>query len=85
MSWKAPEPSPYFDVKLHARLREAQASEPEGFWSRTRAFLMYSTGHRLRPALAGAMVVGGDAGRRWNVCRILWQHNPRLLCRLRRL
>ena len=55
--WKAPEPSPYFDVKLHARLREAQASEPEGFWSRTRAFLMYSTGHRLRPVLAGALVV----------------------------
>jgi anti-sigma factor RsiW len=56
-NWTAPEPSAYFDVKLHARLREAQASEPEGFWSRTRAFLMYSTGHRLRPALAGAMVL----------------------------
>jgi anti-sigma factor RsiW len=55
--WKAPEPSAYFDTKLHARLREAQASEPEGFWARTRAFLTYSTGHRLRPALAGAMVV----------------------------
>jgi anti-sigma factor RsiW len=56
-SWTAPEPSAYFDGKLHARLREAQAAEPEGFWSRTRAFLMYSTGHRLRPALAGALVV----------------------------
>jgi anti-sigma factor RsiW len=56
-NWTAPEPSAYFDVKMHARLREAQASEPEGFWSRTRAFLMYSTSHRLRPALAGAMVV----------------------------
>jgi anti-sigma factor RsiW len=55
--WKAPEPSAYFDSKLHARLREAQASEPEGFWARTRAFLTYSTGHRLRPALAGAMVL----------------------------
>ncbi len=55
-SWTAPEPSAYFDTKLQARLREAQASQPEGFWSRTRAFLMYSTGHRLRPALAGAMV-----------------------------
>ena len=56
-SWTAPEPSAYFDVKLHARLREAQAAEPESFWSRTRAFLMYSTGHRLRPVLAGALVV----------------------------
>ena len=56
-SWRAPEPSAYFDGKLHARLREAQAAEPEGFWSRTRAFLMYSTGRRLRPAVAGAMVL----------------------------
>ena len=56
-NWTAPEPSAYFDGKLHARLREAQAAEPEGFWSRTRAFLMYSTGHRLRPALAGAMAL----------------------------
>ena len=55
--WTAPEPSAYFDGKMQARLREAQAAEPEGFWSRTRAFLMYSTGHRLRPALAGALVV----------------------------
>jgi len=55
--WAAPEPSAYFDSRLHARLREAQALEPEGFWARTRAFLTYSTGHRLRPALAGALVV----------------------------
>ena len=55
--WTAPEPSAYFDGKLQARLREAQAEEPEGWWSRTRAFLMYSTGHRLRPVLAGALVV----------------------------
>jgi anti-sigma factor RsiW len=56
-NWTAPEPSPYFDTKLHARLREAQAAQPEGFWGRARAFLLYSTGHRLRPALAGAMVL----------------------------
>jgi anti-sigma factor RsiW len=55
--WAAPEPSAYFDVKLHARLREAQASEPEGLWSRMRSFLLFSTGRRLRPALAGALVV----------------------------
>lgn len=56
-SWTAPEPSEYFDAKLHARLREVQTAEPEGFWSRTRAFWMYSTGHRLRPTLAAAMVL----------------------------
>ena len=55
--WTAPEPSAYFDSKLHAKLREVQAAQPEGFWARTRAFLTYSTGHRLRPALAGALMV----------------------------
>jgi len=54
--WKAPEPSAYFDTKLHARLREAQAGEPEGLWARTRAFLLYSTGHRFRPAVAAALL-----------------------------
>jgi hypothetical protein len=63
--WTAPEPSPYFDSKLRARLREAVAAEPESFWERTRSFLMFSTGRRLRPALAGAlalvMVAGGGS------------------------
>jgi hypothetical protein len=63
--WTAPEPSPYFDSKLRARLREAAAAEPEGFWERMRSFLMFSTGRRLRPALAGAlalvMVAGGGS------------------------
>ena len=61
--WTAPEPSPFFDTKLHARLREAVASEPEGFWERTRSFLLFSTGRQLRPAMAGAlafaMLIGG--------------------------
>jgi predicted anti-sigma-YlaC factor YlaD len=51
----APEPSPYFDSKLHARLREAQASEPEGFVERLRSFLLFSTGRSFRPALTGAL------------------------------
>jgi hypothetical protein len=63
--WTAPEPSPYFDSKLRARLREAAAAEPEGLWERMRSFLMFSTGRRLRPALAGAlalvMVAGGGS------------------------
>lgn len=62
-SWTAPEPSAYFDTRLRARLREAQASEPEGLWDRMRAFLMFSTGRRLRPAMACALalvlVLGG--------------------------
>jgi len=63
--WEAPEPSPYFDTRLRARLREAAAAEPEGLWERMRSFLMFSTGRRLKPALAGAlalvMVAGGGS------------------------
>jgi predicted anti-sigma-YlaC factor YlaD len=29
--WKAPEPSPYFDVRLRARLREESEKEPSGW------------------------------------------------------
>jgi anti-sigma factor RsiW len=64
--WTAPEPSPYFDAKLHARLREAASAPPEGFWERTRSFLMFSTGRNLRPAMTGAlavlMLIGGGTG-----------------------
>ena len=59
-NWTAPEPSAYFDTKLEARLREAA---PEGAWGRLRSFLLFSTGWRLRPAMAGALafvlVLGG--------------------------
>jgi len=54
-AWTAPEPSAYFDSKLHVRLREAVAARPEGLWERTRSFFMYSTGRTLRPALTGAL------------------------------
>jgi anti-sigma factor RsiW len=29
--WQAPEPSPYFDVRLHARLRDESAKQSEGW------------------------------------------------------
>ena len=54
-TWEAPEPSPFFDSRLHARLREAVAAEPEGFWERTRSFLLFSTGRQFRPAMTGAL------------------------------
>ena len=55
--WSAPEPSPFFDSKLKARLREAVAAEPEGLWERMRSFLLFSTGRSLRPAMAGALAL----------------------------
>jgi anti-sigma factor RsiW len=44
--WKAPEPSPFFDTRLQARLREERAKEPQGWllWVR-------------KPALAVALAV----------------------------
>ncbi len=64
--WKTPEPSAYFDGKLHARLRDVIAAPPEGLLERFRSFLLFSTGRQLRPALAGALAlvlaVGGGSG-----------------------
>jgi predicted anti-sigma-YlaC factor YlaD len=55
--WTAPEPSAYFDTRLHARLREAQAAQPEGLFERVRSYLLFSTGRQLRPAIAGALAL----------------------------
>jgi hypothetical protein len=64
-AWTAPEPSPYFDSRLHARLREAAEAQPEGFLERMRDFLMFSTGRQWRSAMAGALMlallVGGGS------------------------
>lgn len=58
-----PEPSPWFDSRLAARIRDAQAAGPESVWERLRATLQFSTGRSLRPALAGALglvlLIGG--------------------------
>jgi hypothetical protein len=63
--WSAPEPSAFFDTKLHARLREEVAAAPEGIWERVRSFFLFSTGRSLRPVMAGAlalvMVAGGGS------------------------
>ncbi|HEY1995339.1 MAG TPA: hypothetical protein VGG81_13110 [Edaphobacter sp.] len=62
-TWKAPEPSPYFDQKLAVRLREEQARTPEGWFERLKSQLLFNTGRQFRPALAGALalalIVGG--------------------------
>jgi len=49
--WQAPEPSPYFDVRLQARLREEMAKPPVGWlhWVRRPA---------LAVSLATMMVIG---------------------------
>ena len=45
--WQAPEPAPYFDVRLQARLREEMAAKPEASW------LQWFR----RPVLAAALTV----------------------------
>lgn len=56
-AWPAPEPTPYFDSRLRARLREAAEARPEGLFERLYAFLTFSTGRTLRPAMAGALAL----------------------------
>jgi hypothetical protein len=49
--WQTPEPSPYFDVRLRARLREEVAKQPVGWWAWAR-----------RPALAVSLAIVIVAG-----------------------
>ena len=56
-AWPAPEPSPWFDSRLMARLRDEQAAAPESFFERLRSTLLFSTGRQLRPILAGALAL----------------------------
>jgi predicted anti-sigma-YlaC factor YlaD len=44
--WQVPEPSPYFDVRLRARLREETARQTQGWWQWIR-----------KPALAVSLAV----------------------------
>ncbi len=59
--WEAPEPSPYFDTRLQARLREEKAAEA----GRGRGWLTWLP----RPALAMAAALAVAAG------VAVWQHH----------
>lgn len=61
-AWTAPEPSPYFDSRLRARVREAAAAQPEGLFERMYAFLTFSAGRQLRSAMASALMLLVIAG-----------------------
>ena len=61
-TWKAPEPSPYFDSKMQVRLREEQAAPPMGWFESLATRLRLNTGRSLRPALAGALALALIAG-----------------------
>ena len=52
--WEAPEPSPYFDTRLQARLRE-EAQLPASLWQRV--FLPFTHGRRAVGAAALGLVL----------------------------
>lgn len=56
-AWEAPEPTPYFDTRLAARLREEKENPPAGLWERMRARLLYGSNLHLRPVAAGALAL----------------------------
>ncbi len=66
--WSVPEPSPYFDQKMHVRLREEQMAPRMSWLESLRARFLYNTGRQFRPAMAGALALaliaagGGVAG-----------------------
>jgi hypothetical protein len=56
-SWEAPEPTPFFDTRLQAMLREERAAPPAGWLERMRARLLFGSNAHLRPIAATALTV----------------------------
>lgn len=64
-AWTAPEPSAWFDTRVHARIRAEQQAAPAGFLERLRDRFLFNTGAQFRPMMAGALaliVMLGSAG-----------------------
>jgi hypothetical protein len=55
--WDAPEPSPFFDARMAARMRREREAEPAGFFERLRSRLLFGTNMHLRPIAAGALAL----------------------------
>jgi hypothetical protein len=56
-AWDAPEPSPFFNARMAARLRGEREAKPAGFFEQLRARLLYGTNMHLRPVAAGALAL----------------------------
>jgi hypothetical protein len=56
-SWNAPMPTPFFDTRLHARLREEIAAAPAGFWERLRSRWEFNWNVQMKPIAAGALAI----------------------------
>lgn len=55
--WTVPEPSPYFDTRMSARLREEKNAGSSSWLERMRTGMLAASRVRLRPALAGAFAL----------------------------
>jgi hypothetical protein len=60
-AWEAPEPSPFFDGKLRARIRAEREAAPVGMLERLRA-RWHLGSLQIRPVMAGALAVVLAAG-----------------------
>ena len=64
-TWKAPEPTPYFDQKLAVMIREEQAAPKMGWFESLMTRMRLNTGRNFRPAMVGALslalLVGGGS------------------------
>lgn len=62
-AWESVEPTPFFDARMAARMREARQEQPAGFLERLRARLLFGSNLHLRPlaatALAALVLIGG--------------------------
>ena len=74
-AWEAPEPSPFFETRMAARLRSEREAAPAGFFERLRARLLYGTNMHLRPVAVGASG-SASADRRGDVCRLYERFEP---------
>ena len=54
-TWAPIEPTPFFDGKLNARIREVQAAPAMSWFERLQTRLLFNTGRHFRPAMAGAL------------------------------
>lgn len=55
--WEGVEPSPFFDARMAARMKEARAGRPAGFLERMREQLLFGSNMHLRPIAAGVLAV----------------------------
>ena len=56
-SWQPVEPTPYFDTRLNARLRQEQTAPAMSWLERLQTRFAFNTGRHFRPAMAGALAL----------------------------